>query len=93
MPPKHIDAARPLAPDDRRSRGAQRAILLLLLDDEHPAHWSHSELCEALQNPDPAPLDAAVADLLAHGAVCVEGERVSASPCVRHLDALGLLAV
>ncbi len=42
---------------------------------------------------EPLALSDAIADLERHGVVVVQGEHAVASPCARHLDELGLIAV
>jgi hypothetical protein len=73
----------------KRSALAQRAIVSIILSSDHTEVWTRSELEQAL--------DSAVSDQLAKltraGIVIVDGERLRASRCVRHLDALGLIAV
>lgn len=67
----------------------QRAVVLQVLRDDHPQWWTRAELERDLG---PMALTGAVAKLAADDVIQVDGERVRASRCVRHLDALGLIA-
>lgn len=68
----------------------QRAVVVQLLADAHPEWWTVSELAQALDSPQ---LRGALARLRAGDVIQTEGARVRASRSVRHLDALGLIAV
>jgi len=72
---------------------AERAIILLLLLDDHPERWSRAELESQVSDIEPLLFNDALAQLHAEGVVVVEDERVQASPCARHLDTLELIAV
>jgi hypothetical protein len=67
----------------------QRAVVLQVLRDDHPQWWTRTELERDLG---PTALTGAMAKLAADDVIQVDGERVRASRCVRHLDALGLIA-
>jgi hypothetical protein len=69
----------------------ERIVALFVLD--HPDWRSRSELEGELHNIDREAVSAALEGLAAQGVIVVEGEQVSASKCVRHLDVLGLIAV
>jgi DNA-binding HxlR family transcriptional regulator len=74
-------------------RGVERAIVLLLLRDDHEERWSCAELEAELGDAESSGLSAAVERLERAGVVVVQGERVGASRCTRCLDELGLIAV
>jgi hypothetical protein len=78
------------APDRRRS---ERAIILQLLRDDHREWWTRAELGAELEVA-PAALADSLEDLELHGVVLTpDADRVLASPCARHLDALELIGV
>jgi len=68
----------------------QRAVVLQVLRDDHPAWWTRGELERDLG---PMAPTVAVARLAADDVIQTDGECVRASRSVRHLDALGLIAV
>jgi DNA-binding HxlR family transcriptional regulator len=72
---------------------AERTIVLQLLRDDHDERWPRTELEAELDNVEPLTLSDAIAGLERHGVVVVQGEHVVASPCARHLDELGLIAI
>jgi hypothetical protein len=74
-------------------RIAERAIVLQLLRDDHDEQWSRVELETELDDVEPMALSDAIADLERHGVAVVQGERILASRCARHLDELGLIAI
>ena len=76
---------------DRSQWMARRAIVLQLLDDDHPQ--SRAELKRSLPELDPPAVDDALARLTAEGVVILKRERVRASSCTRHLDALELIGI
>lgn len=61
-----------------------------MLQDDNPACWTIAELARAL---DSSRVRSAAGKLAAGDVIQQDGERVRASLCARHLDALGLLAV
>jgi hypothetical protein len=67
----------------------QRAVVLQVLREDHAQWWTRAELERDLGS---MALTGAVAKLVADDVIQVDGERVRASRCVRHLDALGLIA-
>jgi hypothetical protein len=73
-------------------RSLQRAIIGLLLGEDHDERWSGDELA-ARMRADRSALDAALERLRADGVVLLDGEDVLASPCARRIDALGLVGV
>jgi hypothetical protein len=78
-------------PDDDRQQ-AERAIVLHLLDGDHPRIWTPAELQSALRPTPALTVAAALAALERDGVVCVSVERISASRAARHLDSLDLIA-
>jgi Fe2+ or Zn2+ uptake regulation protein len=82
---KHVD---PL-----EEEGTQRVVVLQLLRDDHASRWSRAELERELDDADPATIGVALERLSEQGIVRVEGEHTWASPCARHLDALGLICI
>ena len=67
----------------------QRAVVLQVLREDHPQWWTRAELERDLE---PMALTGALAKLAADDVIQVDDERVRASRCARHLDALGLIA-
>lgn len=67
-----------------------RIVALFALD--HPAGCLRAELDRELHDIDPEAVSAALSGLEAVGVVIVEGEKVRASECIRHLDALNLIS-
>jgi hypothetical protein len=69
----------------------QRAIILQTLRPDHTDEWAPSELEQVLETPSETLVEALI-DLEASNVIeCTDGF-VSASRCVKLLDALGLLA-
>ena len=69
----------------------QRAVILATLRRDHPDDWTQSELEQTLDMTSEVLIDALI-DLEANNVIdCVDGF-IRASPCARHLDALGLIA-
>lgn len=54
--------------------------------------WSRAGLTVALERFDSELVDGALASLVVAGAAVFDGQEVRASPCLRHVDVLGLLA-
>ena len=71
------------------SSNAQRAIVLLLL--EHPDGLRSPELIAELDDLAPNTLADALAALTEEDVISVGGERIRASRCAWHLDALSLI--
>lgn len=72
---------------------AQRAIVLHLLDPEHPRPWARSELQAALDDIEPSVLAAALTQLSAVGVLRREHEHVRATLATRRLEALGMISI
>jgi hypothetical protein len=85
MPEKQVD---PLEQD-----GIQCLVVLQLLRDDHPLRWSRGELERELYDIDPAAIGIALERLREQGVVRAEDERIWASACARHLDALGFICI
>ncbi|HEV3319433.1 MAG TPA: hypothetical protein VG053_06840 [Solirubrobacteraceae bacterium] len=68
----------------------ERIIALFVLD--HPAGCSRAELDGELHDIDTEAVSAALSGLEDEGVVIAEGEKVRASKCIRHLDALNLIS-
>jgi DNA-binding transcriptional ArsR family regulator len=85
MPEEQVD---PLEQD-----GTQCLVVLQLLRDDHPLHWSRGELERELYDIDPAAIGIALERLREQGVVRAEDERMWASACARHLDALGFICI
>lgn len=80
-----------VSPDHRR---VERAIVLQLLRDDHDKQWSRTELQTRLNDVEPAALAPAVERLEQQGVVLVRAaDAIVASPCARHIDALGLIGI
>jgi hypothetical protein len=80
----------PRLPSDPR---IERAIVLQLLRDDHDERWSRTELQAEAGDVEPSALGSAVEHLERHDVVVTLDGRVLASPCARHLDELGLIAI
>lgn len=80
-------------PDPLQQDGTQSLIVLQVLRDERPEWWSRGDLLSELYDVAPDAIGVALERLAEQGVVNVEGERFSASPCARHLDALGFISI
>jgi hypothetical protein len=85
MPTEQVD---PLERD-----GTQCVVVLQLLRDDHPPRWSRGELERELYDVAPEAIAVALERLREQGVVHSQGERVWASMCARHLDALGFICI
>ena len=72
---------------------AGRALVLQVLRDDHPEWWTRAELLARVPDIPSAIIATALERLTESGVVAVDGERVQASPCARHLDTLDLIGV
>ncbi len=79
--------------DPLEQGGTQCLVVLQLLRDDHPARWPRGELERELYDVDPEAIGVALERLRQQGVVHAEGERVWASACTRHLDALGFICI
>jgi hypothetical protein len=82
------ERVRPLEQD-----GVQCLVVLQLLRDDRPLRWLRGELERELYDIDPAAIGVALERLREQSVVCAEDERVWASACARHLDALGFICI
>jgi len=85
MPDAQVD---PLEHD-----GAQCLVVLQLLRDDHALRWSRGELERELYDVDSKAIGVALERLREQGVVNGDGERVWASACARHLDAMGFICI
>ena len=72
---------------------AERAIVLQVLRDDRAERWSRAELEREIYDIDPPALGAALERLCHEGVVHLSGDRVWASRCALHLDALGMVSI
>jgi hypothetical protein len=72
---------------------AQRAILLQLLREDHDPAWSVADLKEAVAEHKRVRVKDALTELAKRDAVQIQGDRVRATACSRHIDELGLIGV
>jgi len=72
---------------------AQRGIVIQLVSDEHAEQWTLAELERTLFDVEPGTLRDALATLEREEVAQRSGERVAASRCARHLDALGMVCI
>ncbi len=80
-------------PDPLQEDGTQYLVVLQVLRDDHPEPWTRTELDGKLHDVDREAIGVALEYLREQGVVQVKGERFSASPCARHLDALGFIGI
>jgi hypothetical protein len=73
--------------------GVESLIVLALLRDDRSERWSRAELERELSDIPPAHIDAALSGLTARGVVCRDRDCAWASPCAKHLDALGMICI
>ncbi len=71
----------------------QRAIIIKLLDEEHPRPWTLPELQQASTDIEPHIIAEALALLAAANVALQEGEAIRASQCALRLDALGMVSI
>ncbi|HEV3321849.1 MAG TPA: hypothetical protein VG147_06600 [Solirubrobacteraceae bacterium] len=72
---------------------AQCAIVLQVLRDDHAERWTRAELEQEASDIEPLTVSDALMTLGAEGVVILDGERVEASRCARHLDSLELISI
>jgi hypothetical protein len=84
-------------PSDRRNpyqeEGTQCVVVLQVLRQDHPEPWTRAEIESVLHDVDPEAIGVALERLQEQGVVHKEGEQLAASPCARHLDALGFVCI
>lgn len=84
-------------PDERinplQEDGTQFVVVLQLLRGDRELRWSRQEIEHELHDVDPEAIGVALVRLEEQGVVHREGEQVWASPCARHLDALGFICI
>jgi hypothetical protein len=73
--------------------GVQCVVVLQVLRNDHEPRWSRREIERELHDVDPEAIGVALERLHEQGVVQTEGEQVWASPCARHLDALGFICI
>jgi hypothetical protein len=79
--------------DPLQEDGTQCVVVLQVLRDDHEPPWSREEIEGELADVDPEAIGVALERLEEQGVVNREGERIEASPCARHLDALGFICI
>jgi hypothetical protein len=79
--------------DPRGNAGTENLIILQLLRKDKSGRWSRAELEREFHDVAPAAIAAALEHLQEVGVVCLEGEQGWASPCTRHLNALGMICL
>ncbi len=79
--------------DPLQEAGTQRIVVLQLLRDDHDPKWTRAELDQALYDVDPGAITVAVERLQEQGVVQADGQRLAASPCAWHLDALSFISI
>ncbi len=77
----------------RQEEGTQCVVVLQVLRKDHPEAWTAAEIERELQDVDPEAIGVALERLREQGVVHREGEQLAASPCARHLDALGFVCI
>ncbi len=86
------EETKPTQPDAEQE-GAERAIVLQLLQDDHGERWSRIELQAALCDVEPREVAVALEQLRDVGAVHLSGSLVWPSRCARRLDDLGMVSI
>ncbi len=79
--------------DPLEQDGTQYLVVLQVLRDDHPEPWTRAELEHELHDVNRAAIGVALERLHERGVVLRDGKRFSASPCARHLDALGFIGI
>ncbi len=79
--------------DPLEQNSTQCLVVLQLLREDHPLRWSRGELEHELCDIDPATIQIALERLRERGVVLAADDRVWASACTRHLDALGFICI
>jgi hypothetical protein len=79
--------------DPLEQEGTQCLVVLQLLRNDHALRWTRGELERELYDVDPKAIGVALERLREQGVVHGDGERVWASACARHLDAMGFICI
>jgi hypothetical protein len=79
--------------DPQENEGTERVVILQLLRGDHTQHWTRAELKDELYDVEPEAIDVALEHLEELGVVCGANDEAWISPCVRHLDDLGMIAL
>jgi hypothetical protein len=79
--------------DPLEQNATQCVVVLQLLRDDHAPRWSRGELERELYDLAPEAIAVALERLREQDVAHSEGERVWASACARHLDALGFICI
>jgi hypothetical protein len=79
--------------DPFQEEGTQCLVVLQVLRDDHKPPWSREEIEQELADVDPEAIGVALERLEEQGVVTRDGEQIQASPCARHLDALGFICI
>ncbi|MGA2165209.1 MAG: hypothetical protein ABSH36_12165 [Solirubrobacteraceae bacterium] len=79
--------------DPLEQDGTQCLVVLQVLRDDHPKPWTRADLDRELYDVAPDAIAVALERLQEQDVVRVKGKRFSASPCARHLDALGFVSI
>jgi hypothetical protein len=79
--------------DPLQESGTQSLVVLQLLRDDHDPKWTCAQLDKELDDLDPDAIAVALECLQEQGVVQVDGEQLVASPCARHIDALGFISI
>ncbi len=88
MPDEHLTRV-----DAGELRTAQRAIVLQLLNSEHPVQWTLAELEKQISDIPQQALLAGMLHLAIEEVLIFDHESIRASRCARHLDALELVSI
>ncbi len=71
----------------------ERAIVLQVLRNDHPARWTRAELQAEIDDVDPVAIRLALRRLKTQGVVCMEGKELWASRCTWRLEDLGMVSI
>jgi hypothetical protein len=80
-------------PNPRQEDGTQCVIVLQVLRDDHPEPWTRREIKRKLADIDQDAVGVALERLHEQGVIRIIGNQIEASPCARHLDALGFICI
>jgi hypothetical protein len=82
-----------LSPSRKILHGAQRAIVIQLLRDDHAPLWTRAELSKEIPDFTRYRFDQALDHLEGNEVITRDGRGVSASLCARALDQLDLIGI